>query len=139
MIDMSKRYRTRDGRCVRILCVDARSGYRVVGLVMDGDGIEVPQSWTALGEHDVSALNSCFDLVEISPYEDWSVDAPIWVRDDRCQAWRPKHFAGIAEGSGRPLAYAGGCTSHTAKFVERIVREVRLASEFTPTAEERGE
>ena len=32
MIDMNKRYQTRDGRPVRLLCVDA-DGYPVVGLV----------------------------------------------------------------------------------------------------------
>lgn len=35
MIDMTKKYRTRDGRDVRILCVDGPGDYPVIGLVVD--------------------------------------------------------------------------------------------------------
>jgi hypothetical protein len=44
MIEMGKKYQTRDGRAVRILCVDfdsRKTGYSVVGSIREPDGSEV--------------------------------------------------------------------------------------------------
>ena len=49
MIDPSKQYQTRDGRKVRILCVDAKPPYPVVGIIQDDN--ELPESWDENGKY----------------------------------------------------------------------------------------
>jgi len=45
-----KRYETRQGQTVRLLCVDAKiSGHPVIGLVTYGDGTEIECTWTSDG------------------------------------------------------------------------------------------
>lgn len=46
MIDMNKRYRTRDGRDVRILCTDGPGPRPVIGII---DGSRGPAHWSADG------------------------------------------------------------------------------------------
>jgi hypothetical protein len=46
-ISMDKKYRTRDGREVRLLCVDGPKEYPVVGVVA---GDNCPSSWTSTGK-----------------------------------------------------------------------------------------
>ena len=56
VIEMGKRYQTRDGRAVRVLCVDMKGGaaYPVVGLVCDSKtGNEFLQRWTVDGLSDL--------------------------------------------------------------------------------------
>ena len=67
MIDPSKQYQTRDGRAVRILCVDAKGHQPVVGLVMDFNGLEKPFTWGLDGSYwFVRSDKSTFmDLVEV--------------------------------------------------------------------------
>ncbi len=127
-IDMTKPYKTRDGRPVRLLCTDNTSlVYPVVGVVDD-----VPQMWTAGGRF-FSERESEFDLVEVSPYADWPIDAPIWVRDYSDCQWLPRHFAGVDD-RGTPLAWDSGCTSFSNEPGDAPIpwAHARLASEFTP-------
>jgi hypothetical protein len=65
-ISMTKKYKTRDGRDVRILCVDRKHSdahqlYPVCGLINDLDG-EIQSSWTITGK---SNYNNKTDLVEV--------------------------------------------------------------------------
>jgi len=66
MISLDKKYRTRDGRAVRLLCVDrkGKTPYKVVGLVTDGqdEGIFY---WNILGV--MGGEPSGVDLIEIKP------------------------------------------------------------------------
>jgi len=60
LISMDKKYETRNGKPVRILCVDGDlDGYSVVGLV---DGW--PETWTRFGSYDISRDTAGHDLVE---------------------------------------------------------------------------
>ena len=61
MISMDKTYRTRDGREVRLLCVDREGFFPVVGLV--GNDLV---SWTGVGIH-VSHTQTVYDLIEVVP------------------------------------------------------------------------
>ena len=58
-ISTDKEYQTRDGRDVRILCVDRDEKYSVVGLV--GNGV---WAWTAEGRRNEHGWSDHDDLIE---------------------------------------------------------------------------
>jgi hypothetical protein len=54
------------------------------------------------------------DLILPECYDDWKIDDPIWVWNDRQEAWPiARHFAGVNE-NGQVLAWRSGATSHSA-------------------------
>ena len=64
MIDINKRYTTRDGFDVRIIATDAKGRFPIVGLV-DMENAEYAHHWTAEGKADPRPfVHSCYDLVE---------------------------------------------------------------------------
>ena len=68
MIDMNKSYKTRDGRAVRVLCVD-RNGkdYPVVALVPNDVGQEMLRAHTGEGRYLGPTDKHDYDLIEIQP------------------------------------------------------------------------
>lgn len=65
-ISMDKKYRTRDGREVRIYAVDGRTpAGQVHGAVNYGDGWK-QFGWYISGQYDCSE-ESCLDLIEVKP------------------------------------------------------------------------
>ena len=114
-IEIGKKYRTRNGRDVRILCVDAERISPVVGLVTNtkngGDWIgEWIGEWCSYGRY----LGECrgqheYDLVEVSPYADIPIDTPGWARNYGGR-WFARYFAGVTD-EGRPTAWLSGATS----------------------------
>ena len=60
MIEMGKKYQTRDGRAVRILCVDGPGSHPVVGIV---EGEDNPDTWNMDGTW--SARIDSWDLVPV--------------------------------------------------------------------------
>ena len=116
-IEMGKKYRTRDGRDVRILCVDRTGELPVVGLMpvvgLVG-GKEDVLSWTIDGLWALS--DNPNDLIEIPPYSDIEIDTPGWARDvdknSPDHEWTEAHFARVG-GNGKPICFAFGRTSHT--------------------------
>lgn len=64
-IEMGKQYRTRDGRPVRILCVDCQGEFPVIFSVRykDYDGFEV----RLCGHDGVAEYNNAYDLIEVRP------------------------------------------------------------------------
>ena len=135
-VSMNKTYRTRDGRNVRILCTDAKSERPVIGLVRDSlNNDKYVETWDEVGAYLCGELESRLDLVEVSPYEDWPIDAPVWVivDSDGRSIWYPRHFAGVNK-RGKPMTSTDGRTSFSSKFGKKTTwAEARLASEFTPT------
>ena len=126
MVDINKKYRTRSGLDVQILCTDRVSmdGLPVVGMVLTPEGRI--WFWEADGSSPTLRTN---DLIEVSPYEGWKIDDPVWVRDG-AGLWVRRHFAGVNK-RGLPMAWINGCTSwSTTSKVDWD--EARLASEFTP-------
>lgn len=69
MIDMKKRYRTRDGRDVRLLCVDGPAKYSVVGLVENS-----LLTWTEYGYFDTRDDTEHLDLIEVRTAEEVIAD-----------------------------------------------------------------
>ena len=71
MIDMNKKYRTRDGRDVRLLCVDWKNeDYSVVGLLPAPNGKESIFWWTIEGNSRLDGKECTRDLIEVKP-ERW--------------------------------------------------------------------
>ncbi len=111
MISMHKKYRTRDGRYVRVLCVDREGTQPVVALVKYTDGTECLAAFDADGKYlHNRGVPSDFDLIEVGPYEDFKIDEPVMVRDTTDDHWQPRHFAGADE-RGRPLTWSDRGTS----------------------------
>lgn len=142
MIELDKKYRTRDGRAVRILCIDRKTPIPVdvvVGLVVRlGDGKELIRTWGIDGAFVQDPyLESMEDLVEVSIYDDWPIDVAVWSKTFADSFWIPRHFAGIHAETGKPLVWRDGYTGHTCRAADPhfAVLEARLASEFDPDEE----
>lgn len=111
MISMDKKYKTRSGLPVRILCLDMNNpDYPVVGVIRRQSGVEVAAIFTPEGRFTVlNGENEC-DLIEVSPYEDFKIDEPVMVRSSDEGRWCRRHFAGV-DPEGRPMAWDSGTTS----------------------------
>lgn len=69
MIEMGKQYQTRDGRAVRILCVDGPGSQPVVGII---EGEDNPDTWNMDGTW--STRIDSWDLVPVPvKHEAWAV------------------------------------------------------------------
>lgn len=113
MITMNKKYRTRSGLPARVLATDVKdSVYPIVALV--GGDFEEVERYTADGFFYEHRQLHELDLVEVLPYDDFKVDDPVFVRNNDCDTWLPRHFAGV-NAQGDPLAFYGGETSFTSK------------------------
>lgn len=110
-IEMDKKYRTGDGRPVRILCMDLKNrNYPVVVAVKEGAQEHVI-SYTPEGHCYADQVDADEDLVEISPFEGMEIDDKIWVRASSGGGWVPRHYAG---NNGRSIdAWNDGKTSHS--------------------------
>lgn len=111
-ISMDKKYKTREGRPVKILCIDRNHRYYpVIALTIDKTGTILccteEGKFQLLGEE-----KSCNDLVEVSPYEDFKIDDPVMVTDYK-DLWYPRYFAGVSK-DGKPMAFIDGATSWSA-------------------------
>ena len=112
-IEMGKKYRTRNGRTVRVICVDAKGTKPVVSLVLARDNSESvirsgPKGELYIGEEDE------LDLIEVTPYDDFKIDEPVMVRchEDAANLWVKRYFAGVM--SGQPYTWDFGATSWSA-------------------------
>ena len=116
-ISMDKKYKTRTGLSVRVLCNDAKGKFPVIALVLgvSGQSSEYIIRTTLEGSY-YEREESENDLIEVSPYDDFEIDEPVMVRDSDgavMSRWQRRYFAGINE-SGYPLAWAEGMTSWSA-------------------------
>ena len=67
---MNKKYKTKDGRAVRIYAVDGIGRYSVHGAIDVGDGYSI-RTWTYDGYRYGDDEEDCGDLVEVK--EDWKI------------------------------------------------------------------
>jgi hypothetical protein len=65
MIDINKKYRTRDGRDVRILCVDAKRINEVIALIKFDSENELLQTYSNNGKANLP-YECELDLIEVS-------------------------------------------------------------------------
>jgi hypothetical protein len=80
-ITMNGKYQTRDGRKVRVLCVDRKvKDYKVVALILSEDGsYEGYRAFTAFGEYVLSDFNEQ-DLIPVKTKR----EAWINIHNDGC-------------------------------------------------------
>ena len=107
---------TRNGRKVRIICVDrASKAFPVIALVTDVELSEAVTVYTAEGKYFNTRDINGNDLTPPTRLEDLAIDAPILVRDSDSDPWEKRHFAGVFEGDLEDTctAWIGGQTSHT--------------------------
>lgn len=99
-ITMDGKYQTRDGRPVRVLCVDADiDGQPVVGIIGGKYGDEV-QSWEADGSYWDDNDNDPDDLIPVPEKR----RVKFWVNvygDRNGNLWDCRSNADMAAGSGR--------------------------------------
>ena len=115
MIDIDKKYITRNGLAVEIFKVIPEDqpypqAFRVLGAVIQVNGIYDLNRWLLNGrfrEEDEYYL----DLVEVTPYDDFKVDDKVicWSHSDQERKMR-RYFAGVNE-DGEPTAFPDGTTS----------------------------
>ena len=87
MIDPKKKYKTRNGRDVRIYAVDAGGEYPVHGAVMDDEGVWDFCTWTEKGQVIVFEPDD-EDLIEVK--ERGNYPKTIWVeRFGHCVVYDP--------------------------------------------------
>lgn len=109
-IEMGKKYKTGDGRAVRILCVDMNNAYPVVAIVTEENGDEDTWGYTAEGQYNTFGPDEEEDLVEVTPFTDLKIDDLIWVKSPG--SWVPRHYAG--NNGVKVYAWNDGRTSHSA-------------------------
>jgi hypothetical protein len=74
MIEMGKRYQTRDGRAVRILATDFKAGATcIIGAIAMADTNEIVGLWNARGE-EFGGFDHLDDLIPVpTKHEGWCV------------------------------------------------------------------
>jgi hypothetical protein len=81
-LDLSKPVQTRDGRKVRILCTDAKSGLPIVGLVSCcsdlGSPIEEIYAWMASGAVSLLGASTGADLINVPEKPRYRVALMKW-------------------------------------------------------------
>lgn len=109
LISLDKKYKTRCGYPVRILCVDRNDpDYPVAALVdgLDGDDII---AYDKYGCTDYCVeYQEDYDLVEVSPYEDFKKDDKVMVSINGT-GWVKRYFS--HEENGVPYTFPDGMTS----------------------------
>lgn len=105
-IDMNKKYRTRCGYPVRILCVDVNNANPVVAAITFPDGLDVIHTFSCAG----AGINIYMDLIEVSPWEDFKKDDKVMVSEDG-EEWLRRYFA--YEKDDVAYIYRNGATSWT--------------------------
>ncbi len=131
-ISMDKKYRTRCGYPVRVLCVDMKNElYPVVALVKNMD-FEGMFNFTSEGNYVFQANGHKYDLIEVSPWEDFKKDDKVMVSQDGTY-WYKRYFA--YEEDGMPYVYRNGCDSWST-YKEAVSQWANCRK---PTKEELGE
>ena len=114
MIEMDKKYKTRSGLPVRILCNDLKNDtYTVIAAVYDQEtGCESTISVSSTGSY-IEEEENPLDLIEVTPYDDFKEDdlCVVWTDDKQLKEFR--YFA-TTEGN-LPYVFDNGKTSFTSE------------------------
>jgi len=98
-IDINKKYKTRDGREVRIYAVDCGGHYPVHAATKGGDGWSV-NKWASNGRYNTGVVASPSDLIEVKP----TVKVDLWLNVDRegnAHVYSSRHYADKGSEYGR--------------------------------------
>ncbi len=100
MIDLTKKYRTKNGyRVVGLILDETRSSYPIRGNIIDSDGdfIESNAGWTKDGVYDIFNGTGSYDLVEEEPVEPTPEPKKDWPQFDPTKQYTTR--------SGKPFRY----------------------------------
>lgn len=107
-IEIGKKYRTRDGKPVRVLCTDLNSdNYPVVACIEENDNFKHVRFFTADGKFNAGTTHY-YDLIEVITLYDFKIDEPVMVRDYGNKDWHRRYFSGVVE--GKASAWSCGST-----------------------------
>ena len=87
MIDINKKYRTRDGREVRIYATDGMDNQSIHGAVKNNNGW-ILHAWYSDGVHARSDRNGRYDLIEVRPRHKRTVWLNVYQDDIRAHISR---------------------------------------------------
>ena len=112
MIEMGKKYKTRSGLPVRILCNDFKNSvYTVVAAVYDQKtGCESTISVTNTGSYIEDEENP-LDLIEVTPYDDFKEDDLCVVWNDDNKGNKLFRYFHKVNSTGKALCFNHGKTS----------------------------
>jgi len=112
-VNKDKQYRTRQGGKVNIYEVDEMliGKYAVIGAYFDGSGWH-GVNWNIDGLFDKSHGETCLDLIEVSPYDDFKIDDKVLVKNRNDNCFTKRHFAGVHH-NGQAKTFDDGATSFT--------------------------
>ena len=109
MIEMNKKYKTRSGLPVRILATDIESDFPVCAALKSNKNEETLLRYTNNGRY-FDPYKHEYDLIEVTPYEDFKVD-------DLCVVWdvtESKEFRYFSHAKGNlAWCFNSGGTSYT--------------------------
>lgn len=128
MIKLGEIYKDKSGRDVRIICVDRKEKYSVIGLI-NGDAIHC---YTAKGTYHGIPVK--FDLVLPEDFSTYVIDEPVMVRDHDKEEWLRRYFAGVK--ADKPCAWDDGATSWSVGSPDHMLAWDQCRR---PTKEELGE
>ena len=103
---MDKQYRTRDGKKVRILCIDLASGHHpnhpVVTAITGSDGNEFIRMYHQDGRYTTCHEQSSIDLIEVQPWDNMKEGDICMVSDDG-DKWHVRVFHSVCNNT--PVAW----------------------------------
>lgn len=138
MINISKKYRTRNGFDVEIFKIIPAaeiypSKHRVIGAIIQRNGLYDMNCWMLDGRFRGDG-EFCYDLVEVSPYEDFKVDDKVVCWDAIFTNNQHRRYFSHVDKDGRPNTFVDGATSwsshgsHTVSW-DHCVKYVDQANE----------
>lgn len=113
-IDLKKKYRTRDGREVRIYATDGmgNKNYCVHGATLETAGWFLRQ-WDIFGAWISGDKERDTDLIEFDPYDHISIGDPVYVWNSESSESYKRYFAGVRD--TMPCAFSDGATEWSSK------------------------
>lgn len=130
MIDITKTYRTREGKKARVLATDVASICSVVAVIEDSPGEESTYVFLQDGSFMVNATHR-HDLIEYIPHEHLKVDQPVWVRNTDAAPWLPRHFSHYSDGFY--WTFQDGLTSHSMRLTTRNCSHWKYCTDVCPS------
>ena len=133
MIKLGETYKDKSGNDVRIICVDKRGEFPIVGIVsINPRGKEEVMSYTSEGSYLVYE-GSPHDLIIPEDYSTYVIDEPVMVRDTDEEMWLRRYFAGVKD--DKPCTWCNGATSWSVDSPEDMLAREQCRR---PTKEELG-
>ena len=112
MLDFkNKKYRLRNGNKYQFLTDERSDPQNIVGLRCLKDGTKLLVLHYPDGRYFTCELSE-YDLVEVTPYDDFRIDDPVWAYASNGDQKEQRHFAGVSV-NGNPMTFSNGGTSWT--------------------------